>query len=188
MNIILDGFPEIIEVAGKNVLINSDFKNCLRIIMAFEDEELTIVEKAGILLQLLYIDEIPQDNIQEAYEKGIIFLNCNDEAIGVNTETRLYSFEKDSKYIYSAIKASHNIELTKAELHWWQFCYLFFDIDKDCFFSKIIDYRSRWHKGTLSEEEVKFCQSIQDILFDEDSNVEDDQIVSEFMSILREEG
>ena len=188
MNIILDGFPEIIEVAGKNVRIDSDFKNCLRIIMAFEDEELTIAEKAGILLQLLYIDEISQDNIQEAYKKGIIFLNCGDEAIGVNTETRLYSFEKDSKYIYSAIKASHNIDLTKAELHWWQFCYLFFDIDKDSFFSKIIDYRSRWYKGTLSEEEVKFCQSIRDILFDEDSNVEDDEIVSEFMSILREEG
>ena len=56
MNIILDGFPATIEVAGKNVRIDSDFKNCLRIIMAFEDEELTIAEKAGILLQLLYIE------------------------------------------------------------------------------------------------------------------------------------
>ena len=69
--------------------------------MAYEDQELTIQEKHFIMLSLLY-DHIPQD-IEKGILQGIKFLNCGEESKDDNYKPRVYSFKKDSKFIYSAV-------------------------------------------------------------------------------------
>jgi len=46
-NVLIDRLPTTVEVDGRLYDIDSDFRTCLRIILAFEDAELTSVRKTG---------------------------------------------------------------------------------------------------------------------------------------------
>lgn len=167
MNILTDRLPTAVEIDGKEYSIDTDFRTSLQIIMAFEDANLTSYEQSAIMLKLLYGDVIPP-NIEKAQELAIKFLNYgSDDGEGVSSgeSERLYSFSKDAKYIYSAIKGTHGIDLETVDyLHWWKFCYLFLDLNEDCFFSKIIYYRTQRNRGKLTKEEQEYCAQIKDIL------------------------
>ena len=168
INVLIDKLPTKTIIDGKEYNLKTDFRNCLKAIMAFEDEELTGSEKAVIMLELLY-EEIPE-NLDEAVKKAILFLDCGeqdeDKKVGSQkSSNRLYSFSKDAKYIYSAIKQTHGIDLENVEyLHWWKFVYLFLDLNPDCFFCKIMDLRNKKRKGTLSKEEKKVYMQLFDIV------------------------
>lgn len=185
MNVLVDKLPTSIEIDGKTYEINSDFRICLRIILMFEDPELVMPEKQILMLRLLY-KEIPS-NIDQASRMAIRFLNCGEILTeGTISENRLYSFEKDSKYIYSGIKQSHNIDLEQIEyMHWWKFALLFLDLREDCFFNKIIYLRSQKAKGKLTKEEKELYYSMKDIVDLPEKFQEDEEVViNEFMKKL----
>lgn len=184
MNVLTDKFPTKIKVNNKILNINSDFRNCIKIIEAFEDEDLLDEEKYLILIKRLYIDEVEDEDLQEAIIKGIKFLDLGEE--NKNNEEnvkRLYSFTKDDNYIYTGIRQSHNIDLNSIEyLHWWNFVYLFLDIGQDCMFNQLVYYRKRKNEGKLTKEERKVYISMRKILdlnYDEDDDEDD-----EFMQML----
>lgn len=167
MNILLEQLPTTVEVDGKEYEINTDFRECINIMLAFEDSELSAYEKNMVMLSVLY-PKIPE-NVEKAAELAIKFLNCGDdpdENVGaVAMPERVYSFEKDAKYIFSAIKQTYGVDLETIEyLHWWKFCYMFLDLREDCFFCKICDLRIRRARGKLSKEEREYCLRIKDIL------------------------
>lgn len=193
MNNLIDKFPTKALIDGKVYELNTDFRNCLKIILAFEDDELLDFEKAEIMLRNLYGENIPK-NTDEAIRKAIYFLDCGEEdeekKVGTSNSTRLYSFTKDAKYIYSAIKQTHGIDLESIEyLHWWKFVYLFLDLNPECFFCKIIDLRNKKKKGKLSKEEKRLYIQLYDILelnnkpkFTEEEQKE----IDEFMELLKQ--
>lgn len=180
MNALLNKFPTKIRIDNTNYEINSDYRNCLKIILAFEDDELTIEEQYFIMLNLLY-KEMPE-NIELAIEKAILFLNCGEE-YEVSDSKRTYSFNKDSKYIYSAMNQTHNIDLESIEyLHWWKFVFLFMDVDKDCTFSYITSLRYKKNNGKLDNYDKKIWVEMREIV-DLDYSSEDEE-ESEFMKLL----
>ena len=193
MNTLIDKFPTKALIDGRVYELNTDFRSCLKIILAFEDDELLDFEKAEIMLRNLYGENIPK-NTDEAIRKAIYFLDCGEEddekKVGTSNSTRLYSFTKDAKYIYSAIKQTHGIDLESIEyLHWWKFVYLFLDLNPECFFCKIIDLRNKKKKGKLSKEEKRLYIQLYDILelnnkpkFTEEEQKE----IDEFMELLKQ--
>lgn len=194
MNVLLDKFPTKALIDGKVYELNTDFRSCLKIILAFEDEELFDDEKIEIMLLNLYGDNIP-DNIEEAIRKALYFLDCgeteDENKVGNRKNaTRLYSFTKDAKYIYSAIKQTHGIDLENIEyLHWWKFVYLFLDLNPECFFCKMVDLRNRKKKGKLNKEERRIYIQLYDILeLDNKPQLteEEQKKVDKFMSLLEE--
>lgn len=164
MNPLLDIFPTSLTVGGTEWGIDADYRNCLKIVLAFEDPELTNFEQQSILLGNLY-DEIPAD-VEEAIAKGVEFLNCGELQGGANAGSdRLFSWDKDGKYIYSAIKQTHGLDLeSMGYLHWWKFVYLFMDLRESSFFSRIIALRHKRKTGKLTKEERQYCHAIADIL------------------------
>ena len=193
MNTLIDKFPTKALIDGKVYELNTDFRNCLKIILAFEDDELLDFEKAEIMLRNLYGENIPK-NTDEAIRKAIYFLDCGEEddekKVGTSNSTRLYSFTKDAKYIYSAIKQTHGIDLESIEyLHWWKFVYLFLDLNPECFFCKIIDLRNKKKKGKLSKEERRLYIQLCDILELNDKpkfTEEEQKEIDEFMELLKQ--
>lgn len=179
MNVLTDSFPTKIRIKDKIYKINSDFRNCIKIIQAFEDEDLYDEEKYLILIKRLYMDEIPSEDLEEAIIKGIRFLDLGEESEN-NEENikRLYSFSKDNTYIYTGIRQSHNIDLNSIEyLHWWNFVYLFLDIGQDCMFNQLIYYRQRKNEGKLTKDEKKVYVSMRKILdLDYTKDNEDDDV------------
>lgn len=166
MNKIYNKFPTKIKIDNEIYDINSDFRNCLKIIMAYEDKNLTELEKAYILLKRLYLQT--PTNVEKAIEKGIYFLDCAKEYRSDRDEpsmARVYSFNKDYSYIYSAMKQTHNVDLESINyLHWWKFVFLFMDVNKDCTFSYLVSLRDKKNKGKLDKEEKKIWGQLREIV------------------------
>jgi hypothetical protein len=188
MNILTEQLPTAVEVDGTIYELDTNFRTCLSIVLAFEDPELTDWEKQLVLLQLLY-REIPE-NLQEACRLGVKFLDCGeDQETGkgnVDVAGRLYSFGQDAKYIYSAIRQSHGVDLETIDyLHWWKFCYMFLDLREDCFFHRLIHLRRQKNLGKLMKEEKEMYYKIRDIVdLPEVRTTEERAVADEFMRLL----
>lgn len=163
MNFLINKFPTTVEIDGEEVAINYDFRNCLKIILAFEDENLTDYEKVIVALSLFY-KEIPK-NIISAEEKMIEFLNMGEKDKTSENEYRTYSLEKDAKYIYSGIQKTHNIDLNSEEdMHFWKFMNLFMELDENCFFNQLVYLRKQKQKGKLTDYEKELYFSLGDVV------------------------
>lgn len=154
MNILTDELPDCVEIGDRIVDLNTDFKTCLRIIMAFEDPELTAVEKQTVLLTNLYGDQDLGD-LREAITQGVKFLNGGggDSEKDQGWSPRTYSFSKDANYIFAAFKQTHNIDLEESDLHWWKFIALFMDLGADTTFCQLVGLRKRVKTGKATKEE-----------------------------------
>lgn len=155
--------PTAVEINGIEYPINSDFRTCLRIILAFEDEELTNNEKAMLLLDNLY-PEIPHDQI-EATRQGMKFLNGGkvaDEDEEEGGGPRLYSFEKDANLIFAAFRQTHGIDLETVEMHFWKFLALFMDLGSETTFCQLIGLRKRVKSGKATKEEKEAAREMGD--------------------------
>lgn len=190
MNILVDDLPTSVTINGETYELNTNFKDCLKIIVAFEDPELTQIEKQVIMLSILY-KEMPSD-IEKAHKAAIEFLNCGDEfESGIDTNDgigRLYSFEKDSKYIFSAILQTYGIDLEQKEyLHWWKFVNLFFDLNENCFFNRLVYLRRQKKLGKLTKDELQQYNNLGDIVeLPEEKSTEEKEQISEFLRLLGE--
>lgn len=126
----------------------------MKVILAFEDPELTGYEKNLVMLRLLY-QEIPED-YKEAIFQALKYLNGgkNDEEKEKEMPIRLYSFEKDAQLIFSAFRQTHGIDLATEHMHWWKFLALFMDLGADTAFCNLVNLRRRVKTGKATKEEI----------------------------------
>lgn len=164
MNYLLDKLPQAVLIDDKAVPIHTDFRVCLRVVQALEDERLMEHEKLTVLLTLLYPE--PPENTALAIEQGLKFLNLGEDMnVSKTHPAAVYSLNKDSSYIYTAFKSTFNIDLNTVEnLHWWKFRSLFADLGKDCFFNTLISLRSRQRTGKLTDSEKEFVRRNPELL------------------------
>ena len=152
MNILVDALPEAVAIGGREYAINSDFRVCLRTIMAFEDNDLTPAEKEMVMLQNLYPTQ--PDNLQTATTQALRFLNGGKADNGDQEPApRLYSFSKDADLIFAAFRQTHGIDLETAVMHWWKFLALFMDLGQDTAFCQLVALRQRVKTGKATKEE-----------------------------------
>jgi hypothetical protein len=164
MNILIERLPDAVEIDGREYLLNTDFRTCLRVILAFEDPELTNAEKQMVMLNNIY-PEMPE-NIQAALDQANKFLNGGNveksEEEGVFLP-RLYSFSKDANFIFAAFKQTHDIDLSTEQLHWWKFIALFMDLGGETTFSNLIQLRKKVFTGTATKEEKQAASDMGEI-------------------------
>lgn len=154
MNPLAESLPTAIRIGDEVYPIDSGWRSCMKIILAFESEELTRQEKLALMAELLYKKTPPLCG--ETFEKAVQFLNGGESGGGGGAGRageRLYSFERDGRFIYPAFRQSHGIDLGTAQLHWWEFCWLFMDLREDCTFCRLVGLRSRRRSGKLTREE-----------------------------------
>lgn len=151
MNILVDQLPISLMVNGQEYRINADFRNCLKIILAFEDAELAGVEKSMVLYNNLFVEK--PDDMVEALKQGSQFLNAGrDEE--EQTGPRVFSWNKDANLIYAAFQQTHGIDLESVPyLHWWKFIALFMDLGAETAFCNLVGLRRRVKTGKASKEE-----------------------------------
>lgn len=162
MNILTDQLPTAIRVNDKVYEVNSNFRDCLRIIMAFEDNELTDFEKKVVLVNGLYQEMPDSRDTPSAIRQGVKFLDGgNDKPEEEGHGLRLFSFTHDARFIFSAFQQTHGIDLQNTEyMHWWQFMTLFMDIGSETFFSNLVSLRKRVKTGKASKEEKQVAREM----------------------------
>lgn len=147
--------PRTLSVDGKEQRIRSDFRDCLRIMEAYGDEELSMQEKHMVMFQILYKDYESIRNVNEAVEQGIWFLNCGDNIKGAKEEKPVYDWQQDEHMMFAAINKVAGCETrTLKYLHWWSFVSYFYEIG-DGLFSTVIGIRSKLNKHKELEKSEK---------------------------------
>lgn len=142
--------------------IRWDFRSCLTINLAYENSQLTQIEKQSVLLGWFYYER--PKNVQEALEKAMAFLNQNQSNEEGESGPRVFSFEKDSSMIYAAFLQTHGIDLQTAKLHWYQFLALFADLGPDTAFCQLRNLRYRIKTGRATKEERQAAAEMQDLI------------------------
>lgn len=141
----------------KGYLIDTDFRVGIKISLALDDWQLGDEERVLTALSLLYGEGIP-DDMNIALDGLRWFLSCGKEAentsysdiddvdnakesVNVKGDDIAFDFEVDSSNIYAAFLKNYNIDLTKSNMHWFQFISLFSNL-KDTSLNDIMYYRT----------------------------------------------
>jgi hypothetical protein len=192
VNILTEYLPTKVEIDRVIYDINTDFRACLRVILAFEDPELTNGERQQIMLSNLFTKEQPT-NLAGAVEEAIRFLNGGPNGQSEESEEkedalRLYSFEKDSSFIFSAFTQTHGIDLQEIPyMHWWKFLALFMDLGQNTTFCQLVGLRKRVKTGKATKEEKDAARemgTIFDVPEVDNRTVEEKEKELEFLRAL----
>lgn len=141
----------------KGYHINTDFKCGIKISLALDDWQLGDEERVLTALSLLYGEGIP-DDMNVALDGLRWFLSCGKEAdkasysdiddvdnakesVNVKGDDISFDFEVDASNIYAAFLKNYNIDLTKTDMHWFQFIALFSNL-KDTSLNDMMYYRT----------------------------------------------
>ena len=158
MNLILDGLPEVVEIAGTSVKIDTSFRTGIIFEEMLSDPELSDEDKLLTMLELYYPGIVfDETTIREAIEKIFWFYRCGSEPRqttgGDDGGETVFSYEYDADYIYAGFMSAYRIDLAKETLHWWQFRALFRSLPEDTQIMKIIGYRSMKISPKLPKEQ-----------------------------------
>ena len=141
----------------KGYHINTDFKCGIKISLALDDWQLGDEERVLTALSLLYGEGIP-DDMNIALDGLRWFLTCGREAdkasysdiddvdnakesVNVKGDDISFDFEVDASNIYAAFLKNYNIDLTKTDMHWFQFIALFSNL-KNTSLNDMMCYRT----------------------------------------------
>lgn len=161
----LGSLPRTLTVNEKEYPIRSDYRDCLTILSAFNDRDLSNEEKVLVTLNIMYKEPIPQEDLMEAYEKAIWFLNCGDTVNKPQTSAPLYNWNQDEQLIFSAVNKVAGKEVRAVEyLHFWTFMGLFNEIGEGSF-ATVINIRNKKRKRKKLEKwESEFYRNNKDLV------------------------
>ena len=144
--------PTTLTVGNIEYPIRTDYRNCLNVLTAFSDPDLSDTEKVVILLTVIYKEIPPEELTQEAYDKAIWFLNCGNTIDSPVTNSPLYNWEQDESIIFSSINKVAGKEVRAIEhMHFWTFMGLFNEIGEGTF-STVVSIRDKKKKHKKLEK------------------------------------
>lgn len=143
--------PKALTVAGREWAIRADFRDVLNILDAFDDPELTEVEKAYVCLHNLYVDfaGLPPGDYAEAYRAAVAFI---DHGLGGQEGgPRTVDWEQDAPLLFPAVNRAAGYEVRDAAfLHWWTFLGLFMEI-RESVYATVLALRQKRARGEKLE-------------------------------------
>ncbi len=166
MNLLIDGLPQKLWIDEKEYPIRWDFRVGILYELLMLDESVEGAEKPLLALRLFY-PQIPHnwkrglEGIQWFYRLGEA-----EKAFKQNRRKRkqekIYSFEQDAPYIYSAFLEQYSMDLTQErQLHWWKFRALFQGLGEHTTFCKIMGYRSMELSESMGKEQREFYRKMK---------------------------
>lgn len=136
----MTNYPEYAEVNGKRYKINIDFRIALRCNEIAEDLEI-MDEERGLAIVYLLFGEEGLNNIEDGSELlqiALKFLSCGQKKEKDNKKEEVdMNFEQDWNYIQTSFFSDYNIDLTKSQMHWWQFCNMLGGLTDKCIFNRV---------------------------------------------------
>lgn len=154
----LGQLPQELEVCNQTYRIRTDFRDILKIIAAYNDDELTDQEKVYVCLNRLYVEPQKIPRTEEAYAEALKqaneFIECklsNDRP-----SPAVVNWEKDEQMIFPAVNKVAGMEVRMVEyMHWWTFLGYFMAIDRDDMWGTVLTIRQKKAKGKKLEKHEK---------------------------------
>lgn len=152
-NILLDSLPETVEVDGKELFVDTDFRTFIIFEKIITDGELSARERVESVIDLFFTEERPR-NVEEAVDAILNLYRCggapkkrrHEPKMNGNVELKpkmYYDYEYDAPYIYGAFLTQYRIDLNEIDyLHWWKFQALFRSLEDHNKIVEIMGYRA----------------------------------------------
>lgn len=144
--------PSTLMVGGKSYSIRTDYRPCLDIMAAFNDSNLDDAGKYQVMVEILYEENIPENDIPEAIEQALWFLDCGKQSENMPSP-RVMDWEQDAPIVFSAINkiAGREVRDPAQYMHWWTFIGYFDEIGEGTF-SQVLSIRQKRAKGKKLEK------------------------------------
>lgn len=160
--------PRAVAFGGREWEVNTDFRDVLNILEAFEDPNLTDEEKAFVCLYCLYVDfaDIPGEDAAAAYEAAIRFIDhgsgdLEEESRALRSPHRARNgprsmdWAQDAPLIFPAVNRAAGFEVRSVDyMHWWTFVGLFMEI-RESVFATVLNLRQKKNRGKKLEKHEK---------------------------------
>ena len=188
--------PQTLKVCNKDYEIRSDFRDILKIIMAYNDKDLSDEEKVFVCLRRIYkkLDLIPKDKdtYAAAIKAATEFIECR--MTDGEPSPRVVNWERDEQLIFPAINSAAGVLDVRdlSYLHWWTFLGYFQSIDRDSLWGIVLTIRQKkaMHKK-LEKHEQEFFAANRDLCsveFASDRQSPEDQMRAIYESLLSDGG
>ena len=147
--------PQTLNVLNTEYEIRTDYRDVLKIIVAYNDKDLSDEEKVFVCLSRIYKDfnRMPRDKdtYMAAVKAATEFIECrlsNDKP-----SPKVVNWEKDEQLIFPAINKAAGMEIRAVPyLHWWTFLGYFQGIDRDDLWGVVLTIRQKKAKGKKLEK------------------------------------
>lgn len=149
--------PAMLNVAGIEYEIRTDFRAILDILAAFNDPELPNEGKYKVMVEILYVTPPPMEYLEETIKKALWFIDCGQEQDD-RPKPRTMDWEQDAGIIFPAVNkiAGYETRNPQKYTHWWTFMGYFNEIG-DGLFSQVLSIRQKRAKGKKLEKwELEF--------------------------------
>lgn len=149
MNLLIDAVPKHITIDKIDYDIDTNFRIWIMFEQLLLDNSIDDGVKGQMAFNMIFFDKKPAQT-DKAVNEIINFYCCgkdtkkeNHSEKSVSNIERIYDYDVDDEYIYSAFLQQYGINLqTVKYLHWWEFKALFKGLKEDCKIVEIMGYRS----------------------------------------------
>ena len=151
--------------------INSWFQVGVQIYLVSEDPELMDFERTEIIADLLFPEEVPPPN--EIQECITWYLNGwhHDRSPQEKSRKKLLDYNIDQWRIYADFRQIYGINLNEADLHWWEFCGMLWNMPRrQSSFLQAVEIRQKKLTAKMKKEEREAIQQAQYIYSLDDSS------------------
>ena len=146
-------YPKYAEINGKEYKIDTSYKTALRCFEVIEDEEIPGTERTLAIIYLLF-DFIPKENIELFFEKAMLYLQCGESLEEQKSKKKDMDFIQDQKYINSSFMSDYHIDLSKTDLHFWQYIELIQGLTEDSSLNRVRNIRN-YDLSEIKDEKTK---------------------------------
>jgi hypothetical protein len=134
-------YPEFAEVAGVKYKINTDFRVALQCFEVIEDPSICDEERALAVIYLLFGD-VPTDHLEDFLRIAGDYLRCGETAEVHESASRDMDFTADEKYIAASFMSDYQIDLSRTDMHFWQYINLIQGFTERSIMSRVREIRN----------------------------------------------
>lgn len=146
-------YPEYAEINGKEYKIDTSHRTALRCFEIINDEDIPETERSLAIVYLLF-DFLPDKNIDLFLEKAMVYLQCGESLEEQNNKKKDMDFSQDQKYINSSFMSDYHIDLSKTDLHFWQYIELIQGLTENSSLSRLRTLRN-YDLNDIKDEKIK---------------------------------
>ena len=141
-------YPTKMEANGHIYPINTDYRYALACFKAINDYTITQRERYYAIQTILLGENVLEEDEAILQEKIATYLRCGKEENTSQEEIDMDYFQDESLIRTSIKQVYHGLDVTKENLHWWEYNELISGLTEECLLNKVRDLRSY----DLSEE------------------------------------
>lgn len=134
-------YPEYAEVDGIRYKINTDFRVALRCFDVIDDTSICDEERALAVIYLLF-GEVPTDRLEDFLRIAGDYLRCGEKEAPQESHNRDMDFNADEKYIAASFMSDYQIDLSRVDMHFWQYIHLIQGFTERSVMSRVREIRN----------------------------------------------